>query len=138
MVRTGRMPNHPKGPGEKANEALLWAAAFIATGIWLGWYYDWPLVGCSLDFGGACLYPSYLSELPNGLPSVFRDSRVFMAIVSLAFGLCVYLLGSLFWLERLCRCYEDQDEQRRRRTAVRLQVTRDRADRRNRQSNRAQ
>ena len=36
----------------------------------------------------------------HGLPSVFRDSRVYMAVVDLAFGLCVYLAGTLFWFGR--------------------------------------
>ena len=132
------MPNHPKGPGERANGALLWGAVFIATGLWLGWYYDWSLVGRCLDLVGTCLYPRYLAVLPDGLPSVFRDSRLFMAVFTVAIAFCVYLVGTLFWVERLRRWYEDQDEQRRRRTAVRLQAARDRAHHRNRESNRAQ
>jgi hypothetical protein len=138
MAGTSRTANHPKGPGERASEALLYSAAILAVGLWLGWYYDWPILGECLDLAGGYLYPRYLSALPEGMPGILRDSRVFMALVGLAFALCIYLIGTLLWFERLRRWYEDQDEQRRRRTAARLQEARDRVDRRNRPSNRAQ
>lgn len=137
MSGTSRTPHHRRGPSEKGNEALLLGAGIVALILWLGWYYDLPVIGWCLDLAGTCLYPSYLRVLPGSLLGVLRDSRVFMALVDVATALCGYLLGVPILSERLRRWYEDQDERRRRCVAARQHAARDRIERRNRSSNRA-